>query len=79
MKDKTHSMNRGQSVGSGAEMGFEKIPNSEVKTTWDRKRRQLGWANLEDDTALMKYENVEDRDEDMYGGFLPRNNYEDRF
>ncbi len=78
MKDKTNSMNRGSSVGGGAEKGYEKIPSSEVMTTRDRKMRQLGWANLEDNVALMQYENMDGADEDFYGGFLPRNNYEDR-
>lgn len=78
MKDKTHSMNRGFSAGE-AEQGFEKIPNSEMSTRRDRKMRQLGWANLEDNEALMCYENMEGADEDYpFNGFLPRNNYEDR-
>lgn len=71
-------MNRGSPVGDGAENGFERIPNSEVKTARDRKMRQLRWANLEDNDALMKYENMYGADEDFYGGFMPRNNYEDR-
>lgn len=78
MKDKTHSMNR-DAVGSGSQAGYEKIPNSEVKSSRDRKMRQLGWANLEDNDALLKYENMYDADEDTVGGFLPRNNYEDRY
>ncbi len=76
MKDKTHDMNRGYSA-SEAEAGCEIIPNSEVKTTRDRKMRQLKWANLEDNEALLKYENFTD-EEDMPFGFVPRNNYEDR-
>ena len=77
MKDKTHSMNRDHG-GSGTGNGYEKIPNSEVRNESERKMRQLKWANLEDNEALLKYENKWNDDEDMYGGFLPRNNYEDR-
>ena len=79
MRDKSASMNRGFSVGAGAEKGYEKIPDSEIATTRDRKERQLKWANLEDNEALLKYENVMDMDEDFDGGFIPRNNYEDRY
>ena len=78
MKDKTQSMNSGIS-GAGAEKGYEKIPNSEMATRRDRKDRQLKWANLEDNKALMDYENYTNADNDwLNGGFLPRNNYEDR-
>jgi len=77
MKDKTHSMNM-DSGGDGAVNGFTKIPNGEVRNERERKDRQLRWANLEDNEALMRFENKWDDDEDMYGGFLPRNNYEDR-
>ena len=81
MKDKTHSMNSGYNAGSGAEKGYKKLPDGEIATTWDRKKRQLDWANLEDNNALLNYENVRERDEDTHqgGGFLPRNNYEDRY
>lgn len=78
MKDKTHSMNM-EASGSGAVKGYEKIPDSEIKTTRDRKDRQLKWANLEDNPALLQYENYAAGDEDFDGGFLPRNNYEDRY
>jgi len=82
MKDKTHSMNMGFG-GDGAVKGFEKIPNSEMATRRDRKDRQLEWANLEDNKALMDYENYTNADTDWLtvdgnSGFLPRNNYEDR-
>lgn len=77
MKDKTHSMNMEQG-GPGAVKGYEKLPNSEVRTERERKTRQLKWANLEDNKALMDYENITNSDEDFCGGFLPRNNYEDR-
>ena len=78
MKDKTDSMNSGNG-GAGSINGYEKIPNSEMATRRDRKDRQLKWANLEDNKALMDYENYTNADDDwLMGGFLPRNNYEDR-
>jgi len=80
MKDKTHDMNRGYSTEE-AECGYDKIPNGEMASSWDRKKRQLDWANLDDNQAMLRVENLEVRDEDydIKGGFLPRNNYEDRF
>lgn len=77
MKDKTHSMNM-EAGGTGAVNGYEKIPNSEMKSRRDRKDRQMKWANLEDNMGLEQYEGMKGADEDYYGGFLPRNNYEDR-
>ncbi len=77
MKDKTHSMNMDDS-GGGFVRGYEKIAPGEVRNERERKDRQLRWANLEDNEALLRFENKWDDDEDMYGGFLPRNNYEDR-
>lgn len=77
MKDKTHSMNM-DAGGDGAVNGYSKIPDSEVSNQRERKMRQLKWANLEDNEALLRFENVWDDDQDMDGGFLPRNNYEDR-
>ena len=78
MKDRTNSMNRGFSAGAGSEKGFEKLPDSEIASTRDRKNRQLRWANLDDNEAMQCFENTYDMDQDMDGGFLPRNNYEDR-
>ena len=46
MKDKTHAMNRGFSGAS--EKGYEKLPDGEMASTRDRKKRQLKWANLDD-------------------------------
>jgi len=79
MKDKTHRMNMDMS-SSAAEQGFEKIPNSEMASTHDRKLRQMKWANLEDNKGLAAYEGMESYDVDPGpgNGFLPRNNYEDR-
>ena len=78
MKDKTHSMNM-DTGGAGAVSGFERLPDSEIATTRDRKERQMKWANLEDNKALAQFENCEYSDEDFDGGFIPRNNYEDRY
>ena len=78
MKDKTHSMNMAHG-GSGAVNGYEKLSTADLMTERQRKTRQLEWANLEDNKALMDYENVTNADSDFYGGFLPRNNYEDRY
>lgn len=78
MKDKTDSMNR-DAIGPGSQFGYEKQPDSEIQSFRDRKNRQLKWANLEDNEALLRYENVLNADEDFEAGFLPRNNFEDRF
>lgn len=77
MKDKTHAMNGGYSADEMRD-GFDKLPDAEMASSRQRKNRQLNWANLEDNTALAKYENTLGMDQDMDGGFLPRNNYEDR-
>lgn len=77
MKDKTDAMNRG--FGGAPESGYEKLSDSGMASTRDRKKRQLKWANLDDNEAMEFVENTEDADEDMDVGFLPRNNYEDRF
>lgn len=78
MKDKTHEMNRGYSKDM-AEAGCEILPNSEIASARDRKNRQLKWANLDDNEAMTFVENTREADEDHdIGGFLPRNNYEDR-
>lgn len=77
MKDKTHAMNRGVSA-EDAERGFEKLSDSEIQTSRDRKNRQLNWANLEDNVAMKYFENMDGADEDFDVGFMPRNNYEDR-
>ena len=79
MKDKTHSMNWGVSAEASAQ-GYEKIPNSEMASTHDRKVRQMKWANLEDNKGLALFEGMDSYDVDpgLGHGFLPRNNYEDR-
>lgn len=77
MKDKTDAMNRG--FDGAPEKGYEKLSDSATASTRDRKKRQLKWANLDDNEAMKCFENTEDMDEDMDVGFLPRNNYEDRF
>jgi hypothetical protein len=78
MKDKTDAMNRG--FGGAPEKGYEKEPTGDLAGWRDRKKRQLKWANLDDNEAMNFVENMEKADEDYdIGGFLPRNNYEDRF
>ena len=78
MKDKTHSMNM-DSGGDGAVNGYERVSTKDLASWRDRKNRQLRWANLEDNVAMENFENTANDDEDMDFGFLPRNNYEDRF
>lgn len=78
MKDKTHSMNRGFS--GAPEKGFERLPDSEVPQRRKYKAEQLKDGNMYDDKALMDYENCDgDEPGTDVGGFLPRNNYSDRF
>jgi len=77
MKDRTDSMNRGFPVGEGGEKGYSDA--GMPQNSRERKNRQLKWANLDDNEALECFENTEYIDQDMeQGGFLPRNNYEDR-
>lgn len=77
MKDKTHAMNRGH---GGADKGYETIPDSEVPTRKKYKDRQMRCAGLLDDTALSEYENRDgDEGAEDLGGFLPRNNYSERY
>lgn len=79
MKDKTQSMNRG-GFGAGTEQGFGCIPNSEVPTRRAYKKDQMEGAALYGNEALTKAENPHgDEDSSGIGGFLPRNNYSDRF
>lgn len=80
MKDKTHSMNM-DTGGDGAVNGYTKLPTTDLKSRRDRKDRQMKWANLEDNEGLQCYEGMDgaDEDYDFPGGFLPRNNYEDRY
>lgn len=78
MKDKTHDMNRGYST-SEAEAGCEILPNSDMATSHDRKMRAFKWANLAGNEAMMEYENFDAASDDLGAGFIPRNNYEDRF
>lgn len=77
MKNKTDALNR-EAVGEGSVSGFERLPDSEIQNWRARKDRQLKWANLDDNEAMRFCENTEEIDQDMDGGFLPRNNYEDR-
>jgi hypothetical protein len=80
MKDKTNMMNRDAPVGTGAEKGYEKISNSQVPTRRAYKRDQLEDAALWGNPAIQDFENPHgDEDSSDIGGFLPRNNYSDRF
>ena len=84
MKDKTSLMNmrnQGYSpIGEGAERGYEKISASEVPTRRQYKKDQLEGAALWGNEALTKAENPHgDEDSSNIGGFLPRNNYSDRY
>lgn len=77
MKDKTHAMNMGLS-SEDAERGYGDAGTP--VSSRERKLRQMKWANLEDNPGLKQYEGMNEADEDKHqgGGFLPRNNYEDR-
>lgn len=78
MKDKTHAMNRG--FDGAPESGFEKISDSEVPRRRKYKTEQLKDAHLLGNQALTDYENPHGSDEGTdNGGFLPRNNYSDRY
>ena len=84
MKDKTSLMNMNNTgdapTGVGAEMGFQRIPASEVPGRRAYKKDQLQGAALLGNEALMRAENPQgDDDSSNIGGFLPRNNYSDRF
>lgn len=76
MKDRTHSMNAPHG-GEGSVNGY--TDPGKPQTTRARKDRQMKWANLEDNEGLREYEGMEGADEDFTDGFLPRNNYEDRY
>lgn len=78
MKDKTHDMNRGYGTEE-AEAGFDRLPDSEMASSRDRKRRQIEWAGLEDNEAMRFIEQTSFEDEDYPFGFLARNNYGDRY
>jgi hypothetical protein len=83
VKDKTHDMNRGYSADI-AEAGCEIIPNSEVTTRSQYRKRKDGEAGMKGPTAprnsSLEIDSVyEDDDKSGIGGFLPRNNYKDRF
>lgn len=84
MKDKTHDMNRGFSAAD-AEKGYEDV-SSEVTTRRQYRARKNLEAGFEGPTAplnsSLEIESVteEDADDDGgIGGFLPRNNYKDRY
>jgi hypothetical protein len=78
MKDKTHAMNQ--------DRGEDVIPNSEIVTRRQYRKRKNMEAGLDGPTAPLNSSlqiedvNEENADDDGgIGGFLPRNNYEDRF
>jgi hypothetical protein len=78
MKDKTDAMNRGH--GNAPEKGYESIPDSEVPKRRVYKNDQLKGAGLLDNKALQYQEDMNDEyGNDEIGGFLPRNNFHDRF
>lgn len=84
MKDKTSLMNMRNDgappIGEGAENGFQRIPDSEVPSRRAYKKDQLEGAALWGNEALTMAENPHgDEDSSSIGGFLPRNNYSDRF
>lgn len=78
MKDKTHDMNRGFSA-EDAERGFQDAGKPEPANAQHRRRMQQG--GLANDKALSEYENVDGDDGGKVqpGGFLRRNNYDERF
>lgn len=78
MKDKTHAMNRGISADDAAQ-GFESAGKPERTNAAHKRRMQQG--GLAEDEALQCYENVDDDDGGpmQSGGFLRRNNYDERF
>jgi len=78
VKDKTHAMNQ--------DRGVDVIPNSEVVTRKQYRKRKDKEAGFDGPTAArnssLQIEDVteENADDDGgIGGFLPRNNYEDRY
>lgn len=74
MKDKTHEMN--QDRGEGV------ISSSEIVTRTQYRKRKNEEAGLEGPTAARgsSLEISEETDDSSdIGGFLPRNNYTDRF
>ena len=78
MKNKTDSMNMGLSSEDAARgYGDAGVPMSRKQY----KNRQLNVAGLLSDEALMEYENRDgaDMNDAAPRGFLPRNNYDDRY
>lgn len=80
MRDKTNSMNR-EAVGEGSVSGYEKLSTADVATWRDRKNRQEKWSGLYGNEAMNFCEGTEQLEElnPEAGGFLQRNNYQDRF
>ena len=78
MRDKTHSMNAEQG-GEGAMKGYTDPGKPELTNASHKRRMQQG--GLAEDEALQCYENVDGDDGGgVYpGGFLRRNNYDERF
>lgn len=77
MKDKTHAMNRGH---GGADKGFESIPDSEVPQRKAYKNNQLRTGGMLNNKALQYQEDMNDPNGvDDWGGFLPRNNFHERY
>lgn len=78
MKDKTHDMNRGYSA-LDAERGFGDAGTPERTNAPHKRRMQQG--GLAEDEAIQCYENVDGDDGGKVqpGGFLRRNNYDERF
>ena len=67
-------------VTVGASKGYDKLPDSEVPKRRTYKRDQMQDAHLLGNDALQEYENPDGSLEGTgIGGFLPRNNYGDRF
>lgn len=78
MKDKTHTMNMGYSAQEAAD-GFERLADGSVPQRRKYKREQLKDAGLLNDKALSEFENQDGDEGASSPGFLPRNNYSDRF
>ena len=82
MKDKTHDMNRGYSADE-ADAGFDTLnAKGEILSERGRKNRQLKWADLDGNQAMRDVENmasIPSEEKVPEGGFLPRNNMQDRY
>lgn len=77
MKDKTHAMNRGLSA-EDAECGYSDAGKPALRRAY--KNNQLKDASLLGNKNLMDFESAgDDKPDTEMGGFLPRNNYTDRY